>query len=161
MSANEQTPPPQELTVLLVEDDEGDARLVEDELNERLPQAKMIRSRTLADALVALGPGSTVCCSISACPTPPASRRSRSCVRRPPGTPLIVLTGLADEAAGIAAVAAGAQDYLLKGTSTATAHERSAIDRPPPGADGPNAAPLAEAQAREVERLERGLSRSR
>ncbi len=32
-----------------------------------------------------------------------------------PGAPVVVLTGLAEESAGLAAVAAGAQDYLIKG----------------------------------------------
>jgi hypothetical protein len=37
----------EEISVLLVEDDEGDARLVEDELAERLPRAAIARSRSL------------------------------------------------------------------------------------------------------------------
>ena len=32
-----------------------------------------------------------------------------------PSAPVVVLTGLAEESAGLAAVAAGAQDYLIKG----------------------------------------------
>src|SRR5580693_4540124 len=43
--------------VLLVEDDDGDARLVEDDLNERLPRARIVRSRTLRDALATLERG--------------------------------------------------------------------------------------------------------
>jgi DNA-binding response OmpR family regulator len=50
-----QTVAHEEIGVLLVEDDEGDARLVEDELAERLPRARIVRSRTLKEALSALG----------------------------------------------------------------------------------------------------------
>ena len=38
----------EEISVLLVEDDEGDARLVEDELAERLPGAAIARNRLRA-----------------------------------------------------------------------------------------------------------------
>ncbi len=78
------------------------------------------------------------------------------------GAPLVVLTGLADESAGIAAVQAGAQDYLVKGRL-----EPGQLGRSIRYAVGRRATEeaerellLAEAQAREVERLERGLAPS-
>ena len=44
-----------------------------------------------------------------------ASTRSPSCWPPRRARPVVVLTGLAEESAGLAAVAAGAQDYLIKG----------------------------------------------
>ena len=78
------------------------------------------------------------------------------------GAPLVVLTGLADESAGIAAVQAGAQDYLVKGRL-----EPGQLGRAIRYAVGRRATEeaerellLADAQASEVERLERGLAPS-
>jgi serine phosphatase RsbU (regulator of sigma subunit) len=148
--------------VLLVEDDEGDARLVEDELSERLPLAKVARSRSLKDALAALGP--EIDCVLLDLGLPDTSgldavAQLRS---RAPGTPLIVLTGLDDQAAGVAAVEAGAQDYLVKGRVEGEQLARSihyAIGRRR-AEEAERGLLLAEAQAREVGRLEKGLAPS-
>jgi serine phosphatase RsbU (regulator of sigma subunit) len=150
----------EEIGVLLVEDDEGDARLVEDELAERLPRARITRSRTLKEALSALSQG--VDCVLLDLGLPDTSgldavARLRS---RAPGIPLIVLTGLDDEAAGVAAVEAGAQDYLVKGNVDGDQLARSirySIGRRQ-AEEAERELLLAESQAREVTRLERGLA---
>ncbi len=155
-----QTVAHEEIGVLLVEDDEGDARLVEDELAERLPRARIARSRTLREALSVLD--STVDCVLLDLGLPDAIGldavgRLRS---QMPALPLIVLTGLDDEAAGVAAVEAGAQDYLVKGTVDGDQLSRSiryAISRRH-AEETERALLLVEAQAREATRLERGLA---
>ncbi|HUA73263.1 MAG TPA: SpoIIE family protein phosphatase [Solirubrobacteraceae bacterium] len=148
--------------VLLVEDDEGDARLVEDELAERLPLAKIARSRSLKDALTALGP--EIDCVLLDLGLPDTSGLDAVAQLRArgPGTPLIVLTGLDDQAAGVAAVEAGAQDYLVKGRVDGEQLARSihyAIGRRR-AEEAERELLLAEAQAREVGRLEKGLAPS-
>jgi serine phosphatase RsbU (regulator of sigma subunit) len=150
----------QAICVLLVEDDEGDARLVEDDLAERLPRARITRRRTLQEALAVLGDG--IDCVLLDLGLPDAAgldavAKLRSQV---PGTPLIVLTGLDDEAAGVAAVAAGAQDYLVKGDVGSDQLARSiryAIGRRQ-AEEAERELLLAEAQAREMTRLEKGLA---
>lgn len=160
MSSGEQGLAEETIGVLLVEDDEGDARLVEDELEERLPGAQIFRSRTLAEALAALGP--EIDCVLLDLGLPDAlglDAVARLRAQAPP-VPLIVLTGLADEAAGVAAVQAGAQDYLVKGNVGGDQLARSikyAIGRRHADEAGRELL-LAEAQAREVARLERGLA---
>ncbi|HTA14203.1 MAG TPA: SpoIIE family protein phosphatase [Solirubrobacteraceae bacterium] len=150
----------EEIGVLLVEDDEGDARLVEDELAERLPRARISRSRTLKEALSALT--SRVDCVLLDLGLPDTSGLDAVARLRAesPGIPLIVLTGLADEAAGVEAVEAGAQDYLVKGHVDGDHLSRSiryAIGRRQ-AEETERRLLLAEAQAREVVRLERGLA---
>lgn len=151
---------PEQLTVLLVEDDEGDALLVEDELAEQIPQARILRSRSLAEALATLQSG--IDCVLLDLGLPDAS--GIDAVSRlgawMPTVPLIVLTGLADEAAGMAAVQAGAQDYLVKGSVDRQQLARSiryAIGRRQ-AEQSERELLLAEAQTREVTRLERGLA---
>lgn len=151
---------PEQLNVLLVEDDEGDARLVEDELLERLPRARVLRSRTLAQALSGVDAG--IDCVLLDLGLPDASGIDAVAKLRArmPATPLIVLTGLDDEAAGMAAVQAGAQDYLVKGSVDRPQLARSiryAIGRRQ-AEESERELLLAEAQAREVTRLERGLA---
>jgi serine phosphatase RsbU (regulator of sigma subunit) len=150
----------EEISVLLVEDDEGDARLVEDELAERLPGAAIARSRSLQEALRALD--GKVDCVLLDLGLPDALGLDAVAQLRAHGrgVPLIVLTGLDDEAAGVAAVEAGAQDYLVKGHVNGDQLARSihyAIGRRQ-AEDAARELLLADAQAREVARLEKGLA---
>ncbi len=150
----------EEIAVLLVEDDDGDARLVEDELAERLPRARLARSRSLAEALAALD--SRIDCVLLDLGLPDAFGMDAVARLREhaPATPLIVLTGLNDEDAGLAAVEAGAQDYLVKGIVDGEQIARSihyAIGRRR-AEEAERALLLAQAQTREADRLERGLA---
>ncbi|HEU0249919.1 MAG TPA: SpoIIE family protein phosphatase [Solirubrobacteraceae bacterium] len=159
-AAGERYSEPETLTVLLVEDDDGDARLVQDELLERLPKARLLRSRTLAEAVQALK--GRIDCVLLDLGLPDATGIDAVSKLRAAtaAAPLIVLTGLDDEAAGLAAVAAGAQDYLLKGNLDHQQLPRSiryAIGRRQ-AEENERELLLAEAQAREVARLERGLA---
>jgi serine phosphatase RsbU (regulator of sigma subunit) len=149
----------EQIGLLLVEDDEGDARLVEDELAERLPAARIHRSRTLGDALQALD--TRIDCVLLDLGLPDthgmdAVTRLRAAM---PGVALIVLTGLNQAGAGLAAVEAGAQDYLVKGNVDGEQLARSihyAIGRRR-AEDAERELLLAGAQTREAERLEKGL----
>jgi serine phosphatase RsbU (regulator of sigma subunit) len=150
----------EQISVLLVEDDEGDARLVEDELSERLPSAAIARSRSLREALTALG--GNVDCVLLDLGLPDALGLDAVAQLRShgQGVPLIVLTGLDDEEAGVAAVEAGAQDYLVKGHVNGDQLARSihyAIGRRQ-AEEAARELLLADAQAREVARLEKGLA---
>lgn len=158
--AEERTVTRERIGVLLVEDDEGDARLVEDELSERLPLASIARSRTLKDALSALGP--QVDCVLLDLGLPDALGLDAVAQLRAQmsAIPLIVLTGLDDQAAGVAAVEAGAQDYLVKGRVDGEQLARSihyAIGRRR-AEEAERELLLAEVQTREGRRLEKGLA---
>jgi serine phosphatase RsbU (regulator of sigma subunit) len=151
-----------DLVVLLVEDDDGDALLVEDELAETLPGCEVLRLRTLAEALSQPPEGIDCVLLDLGLPDTGGVQTVARLRARLGGAPLVVLTGLADESAGIAAVQAGAQDYLVKGRL-----EPGQLGRSIRYAVGRRATEeaerellLAEAQAREVERLERGLAPS-
>ncbi|OXM56170.1 serine/threonine protein phosphatase [Amycolatopsis thailandensis] len=105
------------LRVLLVEDDDGDAFLVEELLLDAtyIEPVLVERVSSLAEALPRL-PGAD--CVLLDLQLPDATgltglARIR---QRAPETAVVVLTGRQDDdATGIAAVAAGAQDYLAKG----------------------------------------------
>jgi serine phosphatase RsbU (regulator of sigma subunit) len=148
------------LRLLLVEDDDGDAILVEDYLAASLPRAGITRARTMAGALTELT--RELDCVLLDLNLPDAvGLEAVVGVReRAPETALIVLTGLDDEAAGTAAVEAGAQDYLVKGAVDGPRLARSvryAIVRRQADAAHQQLR-IAEAQSREVARLERGLA---
>ncbi len=146
--------------VLLVEDDDGDALLVEDLLTDTLPRAQLVRSSTFDDALSQLD--SRVDCVLLDLELPDAHGLD-TVVRlreRAPEIPLVVLTGLNDEAAGVAAVDAGAQDYLVKGDVDGGQLARAirySIGRRQ-AADAQQQLRVAEIQSHEVARLERGLA---
>jgi serine phosphatase RsbU (regulator of sigma subunit) len=101
--------------LLLVEDDDGDALLVEDFLEQGSLGVRLVRRRSLRAALEALG--DDISCVLLDLGLPDvvgldSLARIRAAA---PELAVIVLTGLDDEAAGVAAVDAGAQDYLVKG----------------------------------------------
>ena len=106
--------PVESLRVLLVEDDDGDAFLVQELLDEAVSPVELLRARTLAEAEEWVG---RVDCVLLDLGLPDASGLDglRRLAARADGIALLVLTGLADEHRGAEAVAAGAQDYLVKG----------------------------------------------
>jgi serine phosphatase RsbU (regulator of sigma subunit) len=102
--------------VLLVEDDDGDALIVEDLLIDAWPGLVIERVRRVRDAEHAIGSG--IDCVLLDLGLPDASgleavRRVRAIDAE---MPVVVLTGDSDEQRGVRALAAGAQDYLVKGT---------------------------------------------
>ncbi|MQY04887.1 PP2C family protein-serine/threonine phosphatase [Actinomadura macrotermitis] len=147
------------LRLLLVEDDPGDAFLFEELLTESEPDVEIAVARTLAEALGALTPA--VQCVIVDLSLPDAHGLAalRQVIAHAPDTAVLVLTGLNDAHVGVASVAAGAQDYLVKQDvdgALLTRAIRYAIERK--RADE-SEKQLVEARAvsRENARMERGL----
>jgi serine phosphatase RsbU (regulator of sigma subunit) len=106
--------PADRMRVLLIEDDDGDALLVDELLLDAGSPFALRRARTLADAEAELGEAICVLLDLEL----PDSRglRGVSWLREvAPALAVVVLTGLADEHMGEEAVRAGAQDYLVKG----------------------------------------------
>jgi serine phosphatase RsbU (regulator of sigma subunit) len=145
--------------VLLIEDDEGDAFLVTELLDEAQIGADLVWVRTLVDARAAAP--STFDCVLIDLGLPDASglEALQLLLAEVKDTAVIVLTGLATEESGTAAVASGAQDYLVKGHVDAQLLARSiryAVERK--RADTQlRRLYAAELHAAENERLERGL----
>jgi signal transduction histidine kinase len=104
-------------TILLVEDNPGDARLVRETLNEQSPHStEVTHVECMRDAekylaehtvdIILLDPGLPDAQGLE------AVRRIHAAA---PGIPLVVLTGLDDEMLAAQAMQKGAQDYLVKG----------------------------------------------
>ncbi|MEP7764912.1 SpoIIE family protein phosphatase [Sanguibacter sp. 25GB23B1] len=98
--------------VLLVEDDDGDALLVEELFADADLAVTLSRARTVAEALLRLD----VDCVLLDLGLPDAAGLTAvERVRASPEAPaLVVLTGLTGSDVGVAALAAGAQDFLVK-----------------------------------------------
>jgi serine phosphatase RsbU (regulator of sigma subunit) len=144
--------------VLLIEDDAGDAFLVSELLDEADAPVALRTALSMAEALTQL---SGVDCVLLDLNLPDASGLDglRQLLRAGAGVAVCVLTGLADEHLGVAAVAEGAQDYLVKGRVDGVLLSRAiryAVERR--RADD-NMRRLREAELRQAEsaRLERGL----
>ena len=105
--------------VLLVEDNDGDARLVELMLKSTFgPDVDLARAHNLTDALTSLDTAPRDCVILDlGLPDATGLEAVRTIKARSPMMAVVVLTGQADEAMGTAAVAAGAQDYLVKGNA--------------------------------------------
>ncbi|PZS37315.1 MAG: fused response regulator/phosphatase, partial [Pseudonocardiales bacterium] len=103
--------------ILLVEDDAGDVLLVEELLADSGMQASLTTARSLAEATGLLSQGPAPGCILLDLHLPDVQglEAVTQMLAAAPGAPVVVLTGLAEESAGLAAVAAGAQDYLIKG----------------------------------------------
>lgn len=105
------------MKILVVEDNPGDARLLREFLREAAPDAYDVRvASRLDEALAALAsePPDVVLLDLSL-PDSSGIETVQATLERAPETPIVVLTGLADERMAIQAVQAGAQDYLMKG----------------------------------------------
>lgn len=102
--------------VLLVEDDPGDAFLVQELLAEVDPDVRLTVAGSVAEVLDR-GSLAAADCVLLDLNVPGASGLEglRQLLRADPGAAVCVLTGLDDEHLGIAAVGIGAQDYLVKG----------------------------------------------
>jgi serine phosphatase RsbU (regulator of sigma subunit) len=148
-------------TLLLVEDDAGDVVLVEELLADSGMRATLVWARTLAEATQRLRRDGVPGCVLLDLRLPDAQgleavTRVRAAA---PAAPIVVLTGLAEADAGLAAVAAGAQDYLIKGQAAPDVFSRAiryAAQRKQ--AEQVSAAlQISAVRAEENARLERGL----
>jgi serine phosphatase RsbU (regulator of sigma subunit) len=104
------------LRILLIEDDLGDALLVQEFLDEADLEAGLTVARSLAEARDLLADSAPFHCVLVDLSLPDADGLDllREILSRAPRAAVLVLTGLNDAQVGVAAVAAGAQDYLVK-----------------------------------------------
>jgi serine phosphatase RsbU (regulator of sigma subunit) len=148
----------EQIRILLVEDDDGDALLVEELLREAGVGVEVQRARLLADARKLIRDAACVLLDLGL-PDSQGLDGLRQLLRQEPDVAVVVLTGLADEYLGEEAVRAGAQDYLVKSDVTGKllhrviryAMERRRWD------EAQRQLHVARAGAQENARLERGL----
>jgi serine phosphatase RsbU (regulator of sigma subunit) len=148
----------EQVRVLLVEDDDGDALLASELLDEAGAAVALSRARSLAEAELMVSGAACVLLDLGLPDSEGLYGLGRLLAREPEAA-IVVLTGLADEHLGRQAVRAGAQDYLVKGEVAGDMLHRViryAIERR--GAEEAQRQ-LQEARLRALEnaRLERGL----
>ncbi len=103
------------LRMVLVEDDEADAILVQELLSETGLQVSLVWCHTLAEAAVELT-GDVDCVLLDLnLPDSLGLDAVDLVLRSVPEAAVLVLTGMSDETTAISAVNRGAQDYLVKG----------------------------------------------
>jgi serine phosphatase RsbU (regulator of sigma subunit) len=148
----------EQVRILLIEDDDGDAFLVEELLREAAAGVEIKRARLLADARKLIPDATCVLLDLGL-PDSQGLQGLRWLLQQEPDAAVVVLTGMADEYLGAEAVRAGAQDYLVKGDVTGKlllrviryATERRRWDEARRQLD------VARVSAQENARLERGL----
>src|SRR5580692_1636780 len=100
--------------VLLVEDDDGDALIVEELLAEAGADVALRRARSFTEAKLLARDASCVLLDLGL-PDSQGLEGLGWLTEHEPQVAVVVLTGVADVRIGAAAVRAGAQDYLFKG----------------------------------------------
>jgi diguanylate cyclase (GGDEF)-like protein len=107
----------QPIKLLVIEDNAGDVRLLQEMLREPgLAGFEMVSAGTLADGLARLAEGGIDLLLLDlGLPDSQGLDTVNRAHAAASTLPIIVLTGLADEQTGVAAIQAGAQDYLVKG----------------------------------------------
>jgi serine phosphatase RsbU (regulator of sigma subunit) len=151
-------PERERLRILLVEDDEGDAFLVRELLTEAEAPFDLTVASSLREATAMLRGIQCVLLDLGL-PDAEGIDGLRKLLSVAGGAAVCVLTGRSDEHLGVAAVAEGAQDYLVKGQVDGVLLVRAlryAVERK---RSDENARRLREAELRQAEsaRLERGL----
>jgi serine phosphatase RsbU (regulator of sigma subunit) len=148
------------LSVLLVEDDRGDALLVEELVAEANIDIRMSWARSIADAERELALSHPDCVLLDLnLPDANGMAALEHVATCDPGIPIVVLTGMNDEHFGATALASGAQDYLVKGRVEAETLRRTllyAIERKRAQLTSADLR-ASELRAQENARLERGL----
>ncbi|MFB7598817.1 PP2C family protein-serine/threonine phosphatase [Streptomyces sp. NPDC056160] len=146
-------------SIVLVEDDDGDALLVEELLYDTDLSYTLTRCRTAAEARAALATRPADCVLLDLHLPDATGVETVHAVEADTRAAIIVLTGLDEPRAGVDALAAGAQDYLVKGKVDPDLMQRAvryAIQRKQ--AERANAAlQIGRLRAEENARLERGL----
>ncbi len=110
---------PLDISVLLVEDNEGDARLVQEYLKEGAPPGITFQVTRVAELTGALEQFQSMCFDVILLdlwlPDSVGVRTVTRVRRHCKDTPLIVLTGNTDQHVGVEALDAGAKDFFVKG----------------------------------------------
>ncbi|HZF91574.1 fused response regulator/phosphatase [Streptomyces sp.] len=149
-----------EPSVLLVEDDPGDALLVEELVADSALKMRLRWVRSLTEASQVLATEVPDCVLLDLHLSDARGLEAVSLLQaRAEHVAVVVLTGLAEEDTGLAAVAAGAQDYLVKGRVEPELFGRAvryAIQRKQ-AEQAAVALQASQMQAQENARLERGL----
>ena len=147
-----------QVPVLLVEDDDGDALLVQELLREVDGPVVLLRARSLGQATTLVAQAACVLLDLGL-PDSQGLQGLRQLLRIEPEAAIVVLTGEANEHLGEQAVRAGAQDYLVKGEVAGhMLHRviRYAVERRR-AEEAQRELRVAQVQAQENARLERGL----
>ncbi|MEU6775066.1 fused response regulator/phosphatase [Streptomyces sp. NPDC046759] len=151
--------PEDQFRILLVEDDDGDALLVEELLHDTDLAHTLTRCRSAAEARTALAVGPVDCVLLDLHLPDASGVETVQAIQADTLAAIIVLTGLDEPRAGVDALAAGAQDYLVKGKVDPDLMQRAvryAVQRKQ--AERANAAlQIGRLRAEENARLERGL----
>ena len=144
--------------ILLVEDDDGDALLVEELLRDVDAPVVLKRARSLGQATALVSDAACVLLDLGL-PDSQGLQGLRQLLRLEPEAAIVVLTGQASEHLGEQAVRAGAQDYLVKGeVAGSMLHRviRYAVERRR-AEEAQRELRIAQLLAQENARLERGL----
>src|SRR6185312_9608239 len=151
------------LSVLLVEDDRGDALLVEELIAEAAADIACVWAQTASDAERELSVSRPDCVLLDLNLPDASGIAALERIRGvDPNLPIVVLTGLSDEHFGMSAVASGAQDYLVKGRVEPEMLRRAVLYAIERKRAEITSVELHASQLRAMEnaRLERGLSPS-
>jgi serine phosphatase RsbU (regulator of sigma subunit) len=147
-----------QVQVLLVEDDDGDAVLVGELLREVGAAVVVRRARSLVQAKNLVSGAACVLLDLGL-PDSQGLNGLRQLLQLEPEAAIVVLTGEASEHLGELAVRAGAQDYLVKGEVAGNMLNRViryAVERRR-AEEAQRALHVAQIRAQENARLERGL----
>ncbi|MEE2034515.1 PP2C family protein-serine/threonine phosphatase [Rhodococcus chondri] len=147
-------------SLLLIEDDPGDALLVEELVADSAPEMQVVWVQSLTQARDELAHRMPDCVLLDLHLPDAHGLEAVARVQEYADTvPIVVLTGLAEEQTGLAAVAVGAQDYLVKGRVEPDLFGRAvryAIQRKQ-AEQAAAALQAGQLRAQENARLERGL----